>query len=227
VRDETWAAAWDDALHDAAREVVPLTEERRGTTIRDTRAIARRLATSAVTLFAERGFDDVTVSEIAAHAGVTSRTFFRYFPSKETVIVDIYDRTNRRLMELLEAGAAAGGDDVLPVITAAVVQWCDQYGELFPALVRLGDASPTLAAAVLIRTTAWEEHLAEALCAGFPALDRGDADIWACTTMAMLRLLQRNAEADGVTYAKAARKVFGRLGSLTAGHVGGEPRTGR
>jgi AcrR family transcriptional regulator len=189
--------------------------ERRGTTIRDTRSIARRLGVSAVTLFAQHGFDAVTVSDIAEHAGVTARTFFRYFPSKETVIVDIYDETNARLVELIEARGPE--EPVLGAITEATVEWCARYGDLFTALARMGSASESLAAAVIGRTTVWEDHLAGALCSRFPDLAGEDAKVWACTTMAMLRLMQRNAFEEHISFAEAARDAFSRLGALTAG----------
>lgn len=48
---------------------------------------ARKLSESAFALFDVHGFDNVTVAGIAAAAGVTSRTFYRYFPSKETVLL--------------------------------------------------------------------------------------------------------------------------------------------
>ncbi|MDQ2743668.1 MAG: TetR/AcrR family transcriptional regulator [Chloroflexota bacterium] len=48
--------------------------------------VRERLQRSALELFAEHGYDQTTASEIAAHAGVTERTFFRHFPDKREVL---------------------------------------------------------------------------------------------------------------------------------------------
>jgi len=45
-----------------------------------------RLQESALELFAAHGYDQTTVTEIAARAGVTDRTFFRYFSDKREVL---------------------------------------------------------------------------------------------------------------------------------------------
>jgi len=79
-----------------------------------------RLARAAMELYSERGFDNTTVEEIAARAGLTERTFFRYFADKREVL---FGGANE-LQQLLEAPVSlapievvaqaymAAGDDI-------------------------------------------------------------------------------------------------------------------
>ncbi|WP_254604974.1 TetR family transcriptional regulator [Sphingomonas bacterium] len=50
--------------------------------------VRTRLQRAALELFRECGYDRTTAAEIAARAGVTERTFFRYFPDKREVLFD-------------------------------------------------------------------------------------------------------------------------------------------
>lgn len=45
------------------------------------------IAAAAIALFLERGFDQVSVADVAAAAEVSKRTLFKYFPSKEDLVV--------------------------------------------------------------------------------------------------------------------------------------------
>ncbi|WP_405006722.1 TetR family transcriptional regulator [Kitasatospora purpeofusca] len=59
------------------------------------------LASAAMELFASQGYEETTVDQIAAAAGVARRTFFRYFRSKEEAIFPDHDDTLVRVADLL------------------------------------------------------------------------------------------------------------------------------
>ncbi|WP_280724852.1 TetR family transcriptional regulator [Kitasatospora sp. MAA4] len=63
------------------------------------------LAASAMELFATQGYEETTVDQIAAAAGVARRTFFRYFRSKEEAIFPDHDDTLVRVADLLASSA--------------------------------------------------------------------------------------------------------------------------
>jgi TetR/AcrR family transcriptional regulator, regulator of mycofactocin system len=62
---------------------------RSGTELREQRRErnAREIQQAAMALFAARGYVDVTVEDIATEAGISERTFFRYFASKDHLLV--------------------------------------------------------------------------------------------------------------------------------------------
>lgn len=67
----------------------------------------RRLREAALELYAERGFDQTTAAQIAARAGVNTRTYFRHFADKREVL---FDGEAALRTEVLEAVAEAPAD---------------------------------------------------------------------------------------------------------------------
>src|SRR5260221_3219877 len=74
-----------------------------------------RLEQAALELYRERGFDQTTVTEIAERAGLTERTFFRYFADKREVL--FWGQENLR--ELYERTIEAAPDSAAPIDAVA------------------------------------------------------------------------------------------------------------
>lgn len=79
-----------------------------------------RLVRAAIELYAEAGYEDTTVAEITARAGLTERTFFRYFTDKREVLFDGSDD----LEQSVRAAVAAVPDrtPALETVTTAFVE---------------------------------------------------------------------------------------------------------
>ncbi|RFU84554.1 TetR family transcriptional regulator [Streptomyces triticagri] len=75
------------------------------------------LAQAAFELFTERGYEQTTVDDIVARAGVGRRSFFRYFPSKEDAVFPDHDRCLDDMTAFLKANP--GDDPVAAVCDAA------------------------------------------------------------------------------------------------------------
>jgi AcrR family transcriptional regulator len=62
---------------------------------------ARAVRTAAIDLFLERGFDDVSVAEIAAAANVSKMTVFNYFPGKEDLLFGPMEEHTEEMAEVV------------------------------------------------------------------------------------------------------------------------------
>jgi AcrR family transcriptional regulator len=74
-----------------------------------------RLSEAALDLYGERGYENTTVAEIAARAGLTERTFFRHFADKREVLFG----GGEQLRELLVSAVAAAPAAAAPIEAAA------------------------------------------------------------------------------------------------------------
>ncbi len=76
---------------------------------------AGRLERAALELFDERGFDRTTVAQIARRAGLTERSFYRYFADKREALFGGGDELERHLVDgLRDVPAEVGPLDALP-----------------------------------------------------------------------------------------------------------------
>jgi len=217
VSSETRADAVHPALLEAAERAVRSSTARRGTFIRDTRTVASRLGESAIRLFAERGFASVTVADIAAEAGVTSRTFHRYFPNKEAVITDIAELTNQRLVDLIRS---SDQPDMLAALQEAVATWIDEYDDLFDQIRRISAESRDLRGAILLVSASWEDHVGEALHARYPDTSKVDARILGAVMMGVLRVATAEATEHGRSARLETNRLMKRIGPLLGiGHA--------
>ncbi|WP_433510126.1 TetR/AcrR family transcriptional regulator [Nonomuraea sp. CA-143628] len=66
----------------------------------------RRIAEVALRMFAERGYEAVTVNEIAEAAGVAKVTLFTYFPTKESLVLDVVKEDMAKIVNERRPGQA-------------------------------------------------------------------------------------------------------------------------
>lgn len=95
----------------------------------------RRIQAAALDLFAQHGFDEVSIEQVADAAEVSPSTVYRYFGTKEGLIV--HDEYDDRLLALITYYLQS--DDSLAQIFTRVLQelWADHFGqEDSPAWVR-------------------------------------------------------------------------------------------
>lgn len=91
-----------------------------------------RVERAALDLFTARGFDDVTSDEVADAAGISRRTFFRYYPTKADAVWGDFDGHVARLEDLLAATDPAR--PVLAAVCAAYVEVNDYPEAELPLL---------------------------------------------------------------------------------------------
>lgn len=70
---------------------------------RTRRAVRREIAAAACTLFVERGYAATTVADVAAAVGMSQRSVFRYFATKEDMLVGKIDLVTDDLLAALRA----------------------------------------------------------------------------------------------------------------------------
>jgi AcrR family transcriptional regulator len=136
---------------------------------RKRRLVADELRDAALMLLATRGFDTVTVDDIVAEAGMSRRTFFRYYASKEDVVVRFLSDMAGLVLDTLAARPATEPPSVAlrEAVWAPLAEACAEirpdHIERSRVVVRLILDTPALYARWLERQTSVRAALADAL----------------------------------------------------------------
>ncbi|HZU19849.1 MAG TPA: TetR family transcriptional regulator [Gaiellaceae bacterium] len=200
--------------------------------LRETKKLATRqqIADVAMRLFATRGFDRVTVAEIAAEAGVSQKTVFNYFPTKEDLFYDEVPERARRLAEAIHSRPA--GESVVAALRRVQVADCGRLcSPGFATFARIIEESPALQAKELEIMATFSQTVADALVE--EGIDARDARIAAGLLISVHRQFFRTARAQalagkhGPAAARRLRSDLERAYALLEHGLGGLEAPGR
>lgn len=131
----------------------PTLRERQARDVRD------RLRGCFIRLVAERGPDGVALADVASAAGVSERTLYRYYPSREALIEGVIDEDVARLDDELAPRVGNTGDMDNPELMADTFTVFEEHAELIAATRLLRTAGLDRAASYR-RTEALRAYLA-------------------------------------------------------------------
>ncbi len=182
--------------------------------LRETKKLRMRavIADQAMQLFAERGFDRVTVAEVAAAADVSQKTVFNYFPTKEDLFFDEVPEREAAIVDALRGRAPR--ESIITALRRLQVGECNRLSSpAFATFARIIEDSPALQAKELEVMA----HFAQVLAAAIQSdsgVDERDARIAAGLLISVHRQLFRSARKQALAGrhgAAAARRLRGDL----------------
>lgn len=167
----------------------------------------RALADAAVAMFTERGYDDVTMAEVAAQAGVSRRTAFRYFPSKEDLVMQypnewfvVFNASIVNNRHLLSGDRIRGA-------SLAIARHIEADPDGVRQLFSLAFAHPTLAGRYASSSLQWVERLhseistdnnddteCKMLAAAIMGVINASCEIWAVTGESLTALINQGLD---------------------------------
>jgi AcrR family transcriptional regulator len=176
-----------------------------------------RLEQAAGELFAERGFDQTTVADIAARAGLTERTFFRHFTDKREVLFSGQDAFQDSIVGAVAAATATATPlEAVAAGLEAAGNALQGRAKLAPQRQAIIDAHPDLQERELIKLAKVGTAVAATL------RERGVAEpgatLAADTGIAVLRIAFARWLDEGVArpLPEVMRETLGELAALYA-----------
>jgi AcrR family transcriptional regulator len=116
----------------------------------------QRIYDTAIRLFQEHGFEQVSVRQIAGEAGVTGPTFYAHYKSKEHLVMQLPTAEELTALLATEPGDLPVGERIRRAVPVWFASWSPEYREAQLARWRLIATTPVLRtrAAAFERTTA-------------------------------------------------------------------------
>ncbi|WP_130797436.1 TetR/AcrR family transcriptional regulator [Streptomyces otsuchiensis] len=130
------------------------------------RTVRSRIAETAEEMFATEGYEATTVEAIAERVGMSKRSFFRYFASKEEVVIEHYARMGGAFLDRLAARPLdePEWDSLRRVFDVVAEHFADaERRERGAAMQQIVESSPALLAAYLKHMESMHHRLAEVL----------------------------------------------------------------
>jgi AcrR family transcriptional regulator len=135
----------------------------------------QEIADRAMQFFAQRGFDHVTVAEVAAAAGVSEKTVYNYFPTKEDLFFDEVPAREAALVAAIRERRE--GESILAALRGLQVSECPRMcSPGFATFARIIEGSRALQAKELEVMARFANVLSEAIQTEL-AVDERDARI--------------------------------------------------
>src|SRR5581483_2152988 len=156
----------------------------------------QELAAKAMELFVRKGFDRVTVAEVAEAAGVSEKTVFNYFPTKEDLFFDEVPEREARLLAAIRGRKP--GESVVSVLHRLQAGDCTRLASPdFAVFARIIDESPALKAKEIEVMARFTDRLAEEF-AGEPGVTPIEAKVAAYMLISVHWELFRRARAEAL-----------------------------
>jgi AcrR family transcriptional regulator len=133
-------------------------------------AIRQELTEAAAESFAELGADGTTVTSIAARVGVSERTFYRYFPTKEDAILQPVEAIGSSIAEALRQRSPVDSPfEALREAFKVAVETVHSDPAKMMTVMELNRSDPTLRMRHLRQADHWVDLLVEAQLARDPS----------------------------------------------------------
>ena len=155
------------------------------------------LLRAAASLFAEKGYDAVTMTEVAARAGAPIGSLYQFFPSKQALADAVLDRFGERLVDALNGIEERATTLTIPELVDALLDYKAGFQEERAAAAALIESSQEASTRATELRLSLRRHVARILRARIPELSPERAESMALVVVQLMKAIAaQSAEKD-------------------------------